>query len=56
LRSDEIPKIVEAAISSANSVGDNLYSAYSALEREKMVVKDELILLEAWLKDVEALQ
>lgn len=51
-----IVDIVGSAVSSGNSVAENLFCAYEQLQRREIVEKRELDLLEAWLKDVDSLQ
>ncbi len=46
----KVPAIVTEAISANASLSDNLFNAYVALEREKIVPKQELETLEIWLQ------
>ncbi len=52
LHAQDVPSIVQAAISSNCSVSDNLWSAYGALRKEGLVPEEELIVLDAWLQDL----
>ncbi|HEY0042101.1 MAG TPA: STELLO glycosyltransferase family protein, partial [Flavisolibacter sp.] len=52
LHSDKIVDITTGAISSANSMHDNLYNAYEALLRHDIIEEKELPVLQAWLKDI----
>lgn len=47
-------KIVQEAISSAESVGENLRRGYAALNAQGIVADAELKILESWLSDLEA--
>ena len=51
----KIPDIVKASISADSSLSDNLMMAYEALYKEKIVPKEELLSLSAWLNDLEKL-
>jgi hypothetical protein len=48
----EIVDIVSSAISPKMNIGDNLYRAYEALNKNKIIPSKELSVLEAWLKDL----
>ena len=61
---DEVPmylytdKVMDIAIKVATSnktITDNLLAVYEALEQENIVTKNELVLLEAWLKDLQTI-
>lgn len=52
LHSNEVINIVSGAIRSDHSITENLYQAYEALERKRIVVPQELDLLTAWFKDI----
>ena len=52
LHAANVVDITAGAISSANSLPDNLYTAYEALLRKGIVEEKELPVLEAWLKDI----
>ena len=45
--------IVQSSISNHKSINDNLYEAYRALLKNKIVISEELNTLTAWLRDVE---
>jgi hypothetical protein len=49
LHPEEIIELVNSVISSKNTICDNLRLAYIALEKENIIDKKELILLDAWL-------
>lgn len=53
LNSEEIIKIVSQNISKSNTISENLFSAYEGLSRAAIVDKKELVLLAAWLKDLD---
>jgi hypothetical protein len=48
----EIVDIVSSAISPKMKIRDNLYRAYEALNKNKIIPSKELSVLEAWLKDL----
>ncbi len=52
----KVPQIVQNSISANNSVGENLVAAYTALEAQGIVPAKELVILKAWLSDLEQLQ
>lgn len=45
-------EIVSSVISAKNTIAENLQLAYEGLERAAIVSKQELVTLEAWLKDI----
>lgn len=49
---EKVPEIVNNSISKKNSLLNNLFQAYEALEKSKIVSKNELFTLEAWVMDV----
>ena|SRR6218665_19567 len=49
---EKVISIVGAAIAKEKSIEDNLYAAYKALQQEGIVTEQELVTLEAWLKDI----
>lgn len=48
--------VVTGAITAANTIEDNLYNAYKALQREDIVTDQEMVTLEAWLTDLRAIK
>lgn len=50
---DKVIDAVSNSISSKNSLPDNLYRAYEALYELRIVTSEELLVLSAWLKDLE---
>ena len=52
LHAQKVIDIVTGTIRTAGSISDNLYSSYNSLEKEKIVTKEEMSLLECWLQDV----
>jgi hypothetical protein len=50
-----ISELVSAAISGKETIIDNLYNAYEALNQNKIVLSKELRVLEAWLKELDSL-
>jgi hypothetical protein len=48
----QVMEITSAAISSRDSISDNLYNVYGALHKASIVEERELPVLEAWLKDI----
>lgn len=50
---NDVVEIVEKAISSSVGIADNLHRAYLALLDKSIVKKEEIISLEAWLRDLE---
>lgn len=52
LYADKVADIVKRAISPQKSVSENLYLAYQALVKEKIVAPEELIPLKAWIEDM----
>lgn len=53
LHSENIIEWVTHVVTSDASVEDNLHRAYTKLLQEKIVIPDEMILLEAWLKSLQ---
>ncbi len=53
IQSQKVIDIVEENIKSTDSITANLFSAYEGLEKQGVVIKNELNILEAWIKDVE---
>jgi hypothetical protein len=51
----EVAGIVSGVVSGGKTMADNLFNAYTALEGRGIVNGRELIVLEAWLRDVESL-
>ncbi len=51
----DIPEIVGSAISGNKYISENLYLAYQELLKERIVTDKELVVLEAWLNDIETL-
>ncbi len=51
LQTERIVELVSAGITRQGSIEDNLFEAYQALFRAGIVCHDEIITLEAWLKD-----
>ena len=54
LETERVVDAVGGAVSGGASVAENLHSAYRALLDQKIVVADELRLLEVWLDDLSA--
>lgn len=52
LHGERVIDIVKDAIRRERSITDNLHAAYEALLLEDVVVKQELLTLEAWLRDI----
>lgn len=50
--SGKIVDIIAPVISSSNSIEDNLHMAYEELLKNKIVRERELVVLEAWLRDI----
>lgn len=50
--SRNVVEIVSTCISASQSIEDNLYNAYHQLLKSEIVVAEEMVTLEAWLKDV----
>jgi len=50
-----IIKIINEVISVKETIGNNLYNAYKALEKNKIVHSKELKVLEAWLKELSSI-
>jgi hypothetical protein len=50
---ENVIDIVNSAISGMESINNNLFSAYRELKNNGIVMENELITLEAWLKDIE---
>lgn len=48
----QVMEITSTAISSRDSIPDNLYNVYGALQKASIVEERELPVLEAWLKDI----
>jgi hypothetical protein len=49
---EKVIELVSQSIVSSASIEDNLFSAYSALYNNKIVIADELKVLESWLSDL----
>lgn len=49
---DRVINVVSEIVQTRASIGDNLYVAYEALEKEGITTKQEINLLSEWLKDV----
>lgn len=54
LEAPRVPEIVAGALRGGRSIPDDLTDAYEALERATIVSGEELKVLEAWLRDLEA--
>lgn len=52
---EDVVKIVESVISKNESIIDNLHNSYVALKDEGIVPEKELLVLNAWLKDLEVI-
>lgn len=52
LWSEQIPKILNSALSKNNSLADNLFNSYKILAEKNIVKNSELPCVEAWLKDL----
>jgi hypothetical protein len=52
MTAEKVVKIVSGNISSRYSIGENLFSSYEALVREKIVGQHELNILTAWLREI----
>jgi hypothetical protein len=50
---ENVIEIVRNAITVTKSISSNLFNAYTALEKNGIVLKQELKTLEEWLKDIE---
>ena len=48
----QVMEITSGAISARDSITDNLYNVYQALQKVSIVEERELPVLEAWLKDI----
>jgi hypothetical protein len=53
---EKIVELVSKVISSSVSLEDNLYNAYQSLLKHSVIYPDEMITLEAWLKDIHAMK
>lgn len=53
LHPEEIMNCVSGAIKSTHSLPDNLYQAYETLHERRLVKREELTVLSAWLKDLQ---
>jgi len=56
LNAEKVYETVGAVVSENMSIGQNLYKAYLALEKQSIVNKLEVDLLELWLKDVDEIK
>lgn len=54
LHSEKIISLITPVLSSEISVSENLILAYTELTKNEIVQKDELIILDAWLKEIHA--
>ncbi len=52
LYAQKVIDIANGAIETKNSLKDNMFNVYNALYNENIVKKEELDILEAWLKDI----
>jgi len=52
LYAERVIDLVAGCTRSQDSVSSNLYNAYEALHKNQIVPKQELPLVEAWLKDL----
>jgi len=52
--SEKVIELVLQSISKSNSIETNLYNAYELLLKKGIVYKNELISLEAWIKDIQS--
>ncbi|MFD1095247.1 STELLO glycosyltransferase family protein [Salegentibacter chungangensis] len=50
---EKIIELVSRSVSISNSIEANLYQAYRALLKERVVCEKEIITLKAWLKDIQ---
>lgn len=53
---EKIVELVSTTISKSNTIKCNLFNAYKALLKEKIICDKEMITLDAWLKDLENLK
>lgn len=53
--SEKVVELVSRAVSKSRSINENMFYAYEALFGENIVNKEEMKVLEAWLKDLETL-
>lgn len=49
---EEVINIVKGAIKKERNISENLYQAYVALHEKEIVTAQELVTLDAWLKDI----
>lgn len=54
LQSKRIVELVKQAVNPNCSMAENLYLAYNVLVRENIVKQEEILILEAWIKDINA--
>ncbi|MFH0734325.1 MAG: STELLO glycosyltransferase family protein [bacterium] len=54
--SEKVIEIVSNAITKNDSIESNLYNSYNALLKENIVCDKEMIILDAWLKDINKLK
>lgn len=53
---EQVIEVVSQAISSRDSIEDNLYNAYEALYKEEIVIEKELETLKLWLNDLSSIK
>ncbi|MDY0342308.1 MAG: STELLO glycosyltransferase family protein [Lentimicrobium sp.] len=53
---ERVIELVSGSITKSESIESNLYRAYEALQKENIVSEQEMITLEAWLKDIQNLK
>ncbi len=52
---EKVIEVVTANISAQHTITDNLYNAYDALLQKNIIVDNEMITLNAWLKDLDTI-
>jgi hypothetical protein len=50
---EKVVEVVAAVISNNNNIYDNMHQAYCSLHTEGIVCKEEIYMLEAWIKDLQ---
>lgn len=55
INSENIVEIVKKNIHHGKSINDNIFDAYIALQEKGIVTQNELVILEAWLKDLSSI-
>ncbi len=56
LNANKIIDIAARNVSSAYTIEDNLFNVYESLLRNKIIVKDEMKILSAWLEDLQTMR